>query len=261
MDTLRLNSSGEAVEKWQFFLRGVGLYMGTVDGKFGQKTLLASEQFQRLHGLKDDGIVGNKTFGEAMRLGFSVVADDPALPDTLDPPPKPNFEPLGLAGRQAAFGAYPFTSAGTPNDPEAITITSDWVKQNIVSVVIPQLVGVLVNGQTPSKGHAQFHRLVAPRVVALFDAWEQAGFKNRLLTYAGSFVPRFIRGSTSVLSQHAFGSAFDINAEWNGFGATPAAIGAKGSVRELVPIANQLGFYWGGHFGKRDGMHFEVATI
>jgi len=260
MKTLRLNSRGDAVEKWQFFLRGIGLYLGATDGRFGQNTVFATEQFQRLHGLNDDGIVGNKTLGEAMRLGFSVVDDDPALPDTLDPPPKPNLVPLGLAGRQAAFGVYPFISSGTPGDPEAITITSDWVQQNIVSVVIPQLVGVLVNGKTPSKGQAQFHRLVAPRVVALFDAWENAGLRNRLLTYSGSFVQRFIRGSTTVLSPHAFGSAFDINAEWNGFGVTPAAIDARGSVRELVPIANQLGFYWGGHFGKRDGMHFEVAT-
>jgi hypothetical protein len=36
-------------------------------------------------------------------------------------------------------------------------------------------------------------------------------------------------------------------------------------VRELVPIANQHGFYWGGHFrynkhtDQSDGMHFEWA--
>ena len=35
----------------------------------------------------------------------------------------------------------------------------------------------------------------------------------------------------------------------------------KGSVRQLVPIANELGFYWGGHFNRRDGMHFEMARI
>jgi hypothetical protein len=34
-------------------------------------------------------------------------------------------------------------------------------------------------------------------------------------------------------------------------------------VRELVPIANAFGFYWGGHFGagRVDGMHFEVAKV
>lgn len=33
-------------------------------------------------------------------------------------------------------------------------------------------------------------------------------------------------------------------------------------MRELVPIANDFGFYWGGHFRSRlDGMHFEIAEL
>ena len=65
-----------------------------------------------------------------------------------------------------------------------------------------------------------------------------------------------------MLSNHAFGTAFDINVPFNPLGARPALIGKQGSVRELVPIANEHGFFWGGHFGKRpDGMHFEVAVL
>jgi hypothetical protein len=49
---------------------------------------------------------------------------------------------------------------------------------------------------------------------------------------------------------------------WNNLGKIPARIGSEGSVRELVPVANDFGFYWGGHFKSRpDGMHFEVAKI
>jgi len=258
LDTLRVGSKGALVEHWQFFLRGLNLYLGEIDGVFTDKTLVATKEFQRAQGLKDDGIAGNLTLGKAMSLGFHVVDDDPTLPDTLDSPPKPDFPPLNLAGRQAAFGQYPYVSAPVPGNPEAIRITSSWAAENIVKVVIPQLVGV---SGAPADGHAQFHRLVAPRVIALFQAWEDAGLKGLLLSYAGSFVPRFIRGSLSILSQHAFGSAFDINAQWNGFGVTPAALGAKGSVRPLVPIANAHGFYWGGHFARRDGMHFEVAKL
>jgi hypothetical protein len=66
----------------------------------------------------------------------------------------------------------------------------------------------------------------------------------------------------SKLSNHAFGSAFDINAKWNPLGHTPALVGKEGAVRKLVPIANDYGFYWGGHFtSRKDGMHFEVAKI
>jgi hypothetical protein len=42
----------------------------------------------------------------------------------------------------------------------------------------------------------------------------------------------------------------------------PALKGKQGCVRELVPIANQHGIYWGGHFKRRpDGMHFELAKV
>jgi len=73
--------------------------------------------------------------------------------------------------------------------------------------------------------------------------------------------PRFIRGSRSILSNHAWYTAFDINYRWNMLGETPADIGEKGSVKELVPIAHDFGFYWGGHFRRRDGMHFEAAKV
>jgi hypothetical protein len=64
------------------------------------------------------------------------------------------------------------------------------------------------------------------------------------------------------LSNHAWGTAFDINVQWNGLGITPAFRNEAGSVRDLVEIAYQNGFYWGGWFKSRqDGMHFEVYKI
>jgi hypothetical protein len=42
----------------------------------------------------------------------------------------------------------------------------------------------------------------------------------------------------------------------------PALVGQRGSLRELVPAANRLGFFWGGHYANRkDGMHFEVSKL
>jgi hypothetical protein len=34
-----------------------------------------------------------------------------------------------------------------------------------------------------------------------------------------------------------------------------------GCLLDLVPAANKFGFYWGDHFTRRDGMHFEVAKL
>lgn len=254
MQVLRLGSRGREVEKWQYFLRGVDLYQGEVDGWFGEITKAATEAFQRRHGLLDDGIAGNRTLGEAMRLGFAAI---PEAEDALEAPSKPTFAPLGAAGRAAKFGAYAFTPAPVSGNPEAIRINGGWESENIQSFAIPQLAGVKGAGS----GTLRFHRLVGPLVVELFARWEAAGLLDSISTFDGAFVPRFIRGSRSVLSSHAHGSAFDINAQWNGFGAVPAALGRRGSVRELVPIAHELGFYWGGHFGKPDGMHFEAVRL
>ncbi len=96
----------------------------------------------------------------------------------------------------------------------------------------------------------------------MFEQWERAGLKSHILTWGGSWVPRFVRGSRTQLSNHAWGTAFDVNVRWNMLGTQPALRGQKGSVRELVQIANDNGYYWGGHFHKRiDGMHFEVRLI
>lgn len=258
MNTLRIGSKGEAVERWQFFLRGVGLYFGEVDGIFGEVTKDATEDFQRRHGLMDDGVAGNRTIGEAMRVGFDALTDEKDAPEVADLPLKPAFSRLDLGGRERAFGKYPYVAAPVPGNPEAIRIESTWMADNIVVVEIPQLRAIK---GAPASGKVQFHEKVAPRVAELFDEWERASLMGNVLTYGGSFVPRFVRGSRTTLSPHAHGSAFDINVAWNGFGAVPAAVGARGSVRELVPIANELGFYWGGHFTKRDGMHFELARV
>jgi hypothetical protein len=105
MRTLRLNAKGDDVKVWQAFLRSIGLYDSEPDGGFGPRTFAATQAFQRAHSLKDDGVVGNKTFGAAMQLGLDLAPEDPALPDgptdgvasmndAWDPPPPPTTEGL-----------------------------------------------------------------------------------------------------------------------------------------------------------------------
>lgn len=257
MQTLRFGSTGNDVTAWQTFLHGVGSYKAEVDGKLGQSTLEATQAFQRAHALKDDGVVGNRSFGVAMQLGFDLVPDDPALPDSLDWPPKPAFAAADANRRQALFGTFDFKPAPTAANPEGIQILGDWAKDNIQVFNIPQLAGVL----EAHAGKVQFHKKAGPKVQELFARWEQASLSGLVLSFGGSYAPRFIRGSRTTLSAHAHGSAFDINVPWNPLGALPAQRGTKGSVRELVTIANELGFYWGGHFTRRDGMHFELASL
>lgn len=253
---IKINSTGPLVKAWQFFLTGQGLYHDEIDGKFGPDTKAASVEFQKAHELQPDGIIGNKTFGVAMLLGFEGVEDNRKDVSGANFPPKPSFNPLvNNAARQNLFGTFTFVHEPLPGNFEHIRITNNWVSQNIVLVDVPQL--KQINGGNKM----QFHKKAAAQLASLWKDWQDAGLLHFVLTFDGSYVARFVRGSTSVLSNHSFGTAFDINVAWNRLGTVPALVGQKGSVRELVSIANDNGFYWGGHFTRMDGMHFEIAKL
>ncbi len=256
MKLLKLGATGSDVRKWQTFLSGQGLYHGLINGIFNEITKASSQAFQSLRGLEPDGKVGDKTVGAAMMIGLSVVTDNSNAKDSPNWPPKPDFNPLtSNAERAAVFGQFAFRSRPLPDNPENIEVTDNWVRENIVMANLPQLVSI--------KGSAKvsFHKKGKDQLEKMWREWERAGLLHLVLTWSGSYVPRFIRGSRTVLSNHAFGTAFDINVEWNQLGTVPALVGRKGSVRELVDIANSNGFYWGGHFTRLDGMHFEVAKV
>ncbi len=253
---IRINSKGSLVKKWQYFLLGNGFYSGLVDGDFGPKTLQATIEFQEKYGLEPDGIVGNKSYGLAMQLGFAGIIDIRNDKSGANWPTKPVFKPLiSNAERQRLFGNFKYSSSPVPGNPENIKIRDNWQKDNIITVSLPQLRRILKSDKV------EFHKLAAPQLQQLWADWENAGLLHLILSWGGSFVPRFVRGSRKTLSNHAFGSAFDINVAWNARGSVPALVGQKGSVRELVEIANTNGFYWGGHFSLQDGMHFEIAQI
>ncbi len=259
MQLLKLNSRGPDVKRWQLFLIGQGFDPGPANGEFDLRTHQATAAFQKKHGLLDDGVVGDKTAGTAMRLGFPVLTNPDLSKEGPKWPPKPDFSPLsGLVARQKLFGKFEFKASPVSGNPENIKILGDWEANNIVRVTIPQLAGV--KGASAS-GTIPFHHSAVPQLKEMWAEWEQAGLLDRVLSYSGSFVPRFIRGSTTVLSNHAFGTAFDINVPQNMLSTMPALVDKPGSVRELVSIANKHGFYWGGHFTRLDGMHFEVAKL
>jgi peptidoglycan hydrolase-like protein with peptidoglycan-binding domain len=257
---LRQGARGALVRAWQSFLLGQKLDPGGLDGDFGDKTVAATMAFQEREGLAADGVAGRQTLMRAMALGFELIEEPAADKTGSNYPPRPDFPPLtGTAARQSVFGAFQFVAAPVEGNRERIRILGDWEQKNIVMVPVPQLRAAL--GPKAPSG-MQFHRLAAKQLQGLWQDWENASLLDRIISFDGSFVPRFIRGSTTNLSNHSFGSAFDINASHNRLGTRPALVGELGSTRELVPLANKWGFYWGGHFGTRpDGMHFEVAFL
>jgi len=258
MQILRPGSEGDDVRRWQRFLVGQGLLESGADGVFGPRTEDATKAFQRRAKCGSDGVVGPATYAAALQRGFDPGFTDPqGGEEGIDWPPRPDFAPLvSNEERARLFGEFRYEPVGP--DTDDIRIRGGWRKANIRGVVIPSLAGVK---GAPASGRIWVHRLVVDQVRGLFAAWEEAGLSGLIATWDGSLAFRFIRGSRTTLSNHAWGTAFDINASSNRLGTVPALRGEKGSVRALVPLANAHGFFWGGHFSRRDGMHFEVAKL
>lgn len=59
--TIQVGDNGELVRQMQEKLAEYGYYEGDIDGRFGNQTRHAVEQFQYQHGLSADGIAGRRT--------------------------------------------------------------------------------------------------------------------------------------------------------------------------------------------------------
>lgn len=154
--------------------------------------------------------------------------------------------------RCAKFGTFSFTPSPLPGNPEHVTIDPAWRAANITQAPHPLRPGSRV----------ALHRLAVEPFAELWQAWRDAGLADRVITFDGAFASRHKRrqsGDASHLSNHAWGTAFDINARTNSLGHEPAQLGQLGCVRELVAIAESRRWAWGGWWHTPDGMHFELA--
>jgi hypothetical protein len=170
--------------------------------------------------------------------------------------------------RVALYGHIPFKAAPTQVNPEKVRVPLEWSLAHMREVMIPQLADYGI------RHSVTFHYKVAKQAAALWAAWEEAGLLDEIESWDGSWVTRFKRQTGTIaerlakvpqlnefnLSNHAWGTAFDINAAVYPLG-TPRNKVSSGFM-ELVPIAERFGFAWGGDFRIRpDPMHFEVSRV
>lgn len=243
---LKLGSRGAQVGRWQAFLIGLGYDVGRsgADGDFGALTESATKAFEEDHQITVNGVVDDETLQVAVPLGFGPfgVSSLPDLPSFgIVPSNKMNerFGELRVSDVRDGWMVGPGVDA--------------FVARNIAWFELP----FWVEGM-PKNRKVQFHKDYGQKLVEFFEDIEAAGLKRLVLSYAGTLAMRLRRLGTAA-SMHAYGAAIDLNAPQNGLGRTPAAPGELGCVYELVPLAHQHGFYWGGHFRNPDGMHFEVG--
>lgn len=257
--------------------------MLAINGIAGDSTYFAIEDFQRrvVKLSRPDGLieVGGMTWTALMaahrpysRFGlFGAPAAWAALPaksgaTAAAPVSDPTWFPTqtlnfkGETWTRTTFGDFDYTPKPATAVKQPITILGDWEKTNILWVDVPQLNGIPTYGGN-LKGRVRFHRLAAKQLQSFFTAVQAAGLMTLVKFWDGGFYPRYQAASMTKLSNHSWGTAFDINATWNGYNKKPAAIGKTGCLLQLVPIAEKHGFAWGGFFKSPDGMHFEVAEL
>jgi energy-coupling factor transporter ATP-binding protein EcfA2 len=178
---------------------------------------------------------------------------------------------IALENRVAETGSFLAGDAGLFNVPNKITgfvrvrrlpngnieLTDDWIKQNIVTVDIPELRGI------PTNGKIQFYKEGVEQLKAVFAEIKRKGLLDKVISVDHSFISptdKAIQGfkQTDGLSPHSLGIAIDINKHFNPPGHLPPGAGQKGSVLELKPIFESQGFGWGGAF---DPSHFQIKSL
>lgn len=140
----------------------------------------------------------------------------------------------------------------------------EWSLAHMREVMIPQL------AEYGIRHSVTFHYKAAAKAVALWAEWDRRGLLNEIDSWDGSWVTRFKRQNGTIaerlakvpqlnefnLSNHAWGTAFDINAALYPLGTKHVTLGYL----ELVPVAEALGWAWGGNFKVRpDPMHWELV--
>lgn len=209
-------------------------------------------------GVIADGIIGPKTRAAAQAL----LSPIPAIG------PRQRVLPISHGERVRRFGAIRFVAMGTPTNPERVILRAGWAEQNITSVHCPQL-------ERFGRPYVNVHDKAASAFLALWRAWDDAGLLDLIESWNGSWVPRFKRPSTSLklsidqriarcktlgatsLSNHSWGTAFDVNARMWPLGKP---VPADAPYRQLIPIGHSLGWFCGADYRSRpDGMHWEYA--
>jgi hypothetical protein len=93
------------------------------------------------------------------------------------------------------------------------------------------------------------------RILARLEAEEPEVYAA--LGTAGALCARLIRGSSTAISNHSWGTAIDLKLEdqLDGFGDG----GTQFGLLLLAELFNEEGWFWGATYSREDSMHFEVS--
>ena len=245
------------VEAVQRLLMRHGMNPGPVDGRCGPRTVGAILSFQAGFLARPDGRVdpGGATWHHlagaplatparrSSHQGTEVVPNNPLT--TLVPRPARESINQGL---QAVSPRFMVEQLGAPRESyssDCQPMTNALLRGHVVTQHLGRF---NVTGLRPA---------VESLCAALTDVQrEQTGVYNILGT-AGMLCCRYVRGSTTAISNHSWGTAIDftLNGILDRRGDDRVQLG----LTLIASILNRHGWYWGAAFRTEDAMHFEAS--
>ena len=226
--------------------------LGTADGDCGRKTIEAIVAYQSGFLRRPDGKIdpGGSSWRH-LSASFSGIAEAPpadagagSVTRTV-PRPDPasiniGLRPVGNDFMRQKLGA-PLLNGGYTSQCQ--TPTNPRLRNNLVLDTVGPF---RVTGLVPA---------VLSLKAVMSDIEREQPAVYRALGSAGMLCCRLVRGSSTAISNHSWGTAIDLTLDGvlDAYGDDRVQVG----LTLIAPIFNRHGWFWGAAFRKEDGMHFE----
>lgn len=285
------NARGDTIAV-QSLLTRAGMKLGLIDGRCGPKTISAIVNYQRNLMRNPDGLV------EPNATTWKHLTGQGSAARSATPGPTRNVTPVRTPPRVAANGgggapaivgraAPPVAAAPTPGNsstsyttlvprPDRTTLNRGLTSpsnrvllaklgaprenysQNDQPITNAKLAAMM---STESVGPFRVTGLrpaVASLREVMLDVQRSIPDLYNSLSSAGMKVVRNVRGSSTSISNHSWGTAIDlkINGKLDVRGDNKVYHGLV----LLAPFFNARGWYWGAGFRTEDAMHFECGA-
>lgn len=255
------------VVKVQHLLAQQGMPVGRADGLCGPRTIGAIYTFQSGFLSQPDGLVepGGKTLQRLNLVAFKPSTSNKIAPKVVTPqevkktvPAAPGTSLIRLvrrdslgplnSGLQAVSNQYMLEKLGKPRESFSQAcqpVTNEKLKKYITTASVGPF---KVTGLKPAVD--SLRAIMAEIALKQPEVYQALGS-------AGMLCARNVRGSTTSISNHSWGTAIDLklNGALDGYGDGMVQYG----LTLIAPIFNAHGWYWGVAFRKEDAMHFEVS--
>lgn len=225
--------------------------IGSADGVCGARTVAAIVEFQANFLRKPDGVVdpgGNTWRNLSASFSGATVSPSTAAGSITRTVPRPAAATIN-AGLSSVGNDYMLSKLGAPLAGGYSTLchtpTDPRLRRNLVTDTVGPF---RVTGLVPAV-------LSLKAVMADIASAQPAVYRG--LGSAGMLCCRLVRGSTTAISNHSWGTAIDLtlNGVLDAYGDDKVQYG----LTLIAPIFNRHGWFWGAAFRKEDGMHFEAG--